>query len=57
MPTNGAGTKEMLEKLVEDMKQENSDTLLGSSQASKRLSHVFDELQKDKQNTFDASGV
>lgn len=48
MPTNGASTKEMLEKLVEDMKQENSDTLLSSAMASKRLAYVFDNLQKDK---------
>ncbi len=46
MLTNGASTKEMLEKLIEDMKQENSDTLLSSTQASKRLSSIFDELQK-----------
>ncbi len=38
--------KTLLKQLIESLTQENSDTPLGSTQASKRLASVFNELQK-----------
>lgn len=45
MITKGSSAKEMLEKLIEDLKQKNENTLLESSASSQRLGFVLKELQ------------
>lgn len=47
----GDNVKQMLKKLIEDMKKNNEDTLLNSNASSTRLSSIFQSLQEEKKKT------